>query len=285
MASTHTTFGRFASHHRLLARNGRQGRKPALDDTPLVLVEGDSWLAMPLYHDIADHLERSAGGVFLRQGRHGDTAARMFDGRSLARIERNLKAFGFDLLLVSAGGNDLVDALEKTRGKPLFGKTHGLTTPEKAVEHVRAAGVLAGIRTHYLRLLEVAARAGVPVLGHSYDHPQRMGVPIKLSVAQLGLAALFKRRAGDWIARWIRHVLPDDPDQRAFARGLIDAFVADVLDTLPAPFHYADLRGQLAQEKDWNDELHPTQAAFARLAPLLRARARGLLPAGKQAAW
>ena len=137
MASTHTTFGRFASHHRLLARNGRQGRKPALDDTPLVLVEGDSWLAMPLYHDIADHLERSAGGVFLRQGRHGDTAARMFDGRSLARIERNLKAFGFDLLLVSAGGNDLVDALEKTRGKPLFGKTHGLTTPEKAVEHVR----------------------------------------------------------------------------------------------------------------------------------------------------
>ena len=29
------------------------------------------------------------------------------------------------------------------------------------------------------------------------------------------------------------------------------------------------LRGQLAQEKDWNDELHPTQAAFARLTPLL----------------
>lgn len=285
MASTHTTFGRFASHHRLLARNGRSGRRPALDDTPLVLVEGDSWLAMPLYHDLADHLERSAGGVFLRQGRHGDTAARMFAGSSLARIERNLKAFGFDLLLVSAGGNDLVDALERTRGRPLFGKSHGPTTPEKAVEHVRGAGVLAGIRTHYLRLLEVAARAGVPVLGHSYDHPQRMGVRIKLTVAQLGLAAVFKRRAGDWIARWVRHVLPDAAGQRAFARGLVDAFVSDVLDTLPPPFHYVDLRGHLTQEKDWNDELHPTQAAFARLAPLLRAKARGLLPAAKQAAW
>jgi hypothetical protein len=144
--------------------------------------------------------------------------------------------------------------------------------------------VLDRVRERYEALLRVTRRAGVPVVGHSYDYPRRMGAPAVLTVEQVGLVAVLKRACGDWIQRHIRHVMPEDSDQLAFTHGLIDAFVADVLEPLAETgvFSWVDLRGQLPDTEDWNDEIHPTSAGFERLARPLRAAIRNLLPAAKR---
>jgi lysophospholipase L1-like esterase len=288
MSSTHSTFGRFAAQYRMLARLGRQGRNPNLDDTPVVLIEGDSWVAMPPVHDLGDHLERGAGGVFLRLGHYGDTAASMFDRAGLRRLEGHLQHFAFDVIVASAGGNDLVDALEGGRGRaPLFPRNHPAIDPVAGLARVRAAGVLERVRERYEALLRVTRRAGVPVIGHSYDYPRRMGAPARLTVEQVGLIAVLKRSCGDWIQRHIRHVMPDESDQLAFTHGLIDAFVDDVLApiTEAGVFSWVDFRGLLPDVDDWNDEIHPTSAGFERLARPLKAAIRGALPAAKRRGW
>ncbi|WP_306582219.1 hypothetical protein, partial [Dokdonella sp.] len=68
-----------------------------------------------------------------------------------------------------------------------------------------------------------------------------------------------------------------------FARGLIDGYVAEVLEPLRADpvsgqvFDFVDLRGTLTREDQWADEMHPTSAGFALLAARFRRQARARL--------
>lgn len=286
MATTHTAFGKFLNYYRALDRardaNGTSLRKRI----PVLLSEGDSWFSTPLYYNLVDWLEvGSPNGAFLRMEATGDLATRMFSGSNLRKIASRLKAIEFDALLISAGGNDFVDEFLKTTFAGI-----GQMTVTQAFNRVKASGRFDQVRAAFQTLITTAAaaRPGIRILAHSYDYPLRMGVPAQLSIEQIGLIALFKRQAGDWIARHVGHVLSSPDDQRAFARKLIDHFHDEVLTPLhqhnPTHFHFVDLRGLLHSEADWNDEMHPTADAFQRLVQPYRDALRALLPAQKQAA-
>jgi lysophospholipase L1-like esterase len=279
MATTHTAFGQFLNHYRALKRAGQ------LATTPLILSEGDSWFSTPLYFNLVDWLEADAAqSAFLRLESSGDLATDIFAGASLRKIGQRLKDIEFDVLLISAGGNDFVDEfLRRTfAGKSPMSVAAALTT-------VRATGRFDQVRVAYQRMIDtaLAARPNIRILAHSYDYPQRMGAPAQLTLEQIGLVALLKRSIGDWIQKNVRHVLPTEDEQRAFARGMIDEFHDSVLMPLhnahPQHFELVDFRGQLTQASDWNDEMHPTGNAFRRLAVPLRAHLRALLPVAKQA--
>lgn len=281
MSVTHTTFGAFNAVHRALARNGRFGRLPDLDTTPVILVEGDSWVAMPPYHDLGDHLERLTGGLYLRMGNHGDTAKDMFSGRNLDTLRRRIDQLGFDVAVVSAGGNDLAGVLDRHR---VFKPTTPPMAPDQAVGMLVTNGVFDRIATAYRRFLKVTREAGTHVVGHGYAYPRLMGVPLVLTVQNIGLLALFKRTVGDWIQRHIQHVLPTEAEQLAFAEGMIDRFHDHVLAQLdPADFSYVDLRRALPDPADWNDELHPSEAGFGKLARQLKPEIARHLPPAKRA--
>ncbi len=279
MASTHTDFGKFLNHYRALKR------ADMLDTTPIVLSEGDSWFSTPLYYNLVDWLEAEAPhALFMRLEASGDLATRMFRGGNLKVLESRLKNLEFDALLISAGGNDFVDEFLKR----LFSSAQRMT-PRSALDAVVKSGRYEEVLKAYRRGLDTAltARPELKIITHTYDYPRLMGQEAKLTVEAIGLAALFKRSVGDWIARHIGHVLPSEDEQREFVRLLIDQFVARVLDPLKIEYGAAltivDFRGALDSDADWNDEMHPTGAAFRRLASNLRAALRTALPTPKRA--
>ena len=114
-----------------------------------------------------------------------------------------------------------------------------------------------------------------------------MGQAGELTVQQLGLLALFKRSVGDRIAKYVNKALPTEDEQRAFARLMMDQYsksvLAELKDTYDSALTIVEFSGQLTSDSDWNDEMHPTEAAFKRLAIKLREAVRAALPEEKRA--
>ncbi len=278
MATTHTEYGKFINHYRALERANR------LTGTPLILSEGDSWFSTPLYYNLVDWLEvRAPNAVFMRMEASGEKAVDIFSGGNLRSVSSRLKAFEFDVLLLSAGGNDFVDRFLRDtfrHAQPM--------TPQVALQKVVDTDRYGQVHRAYQRMLDAAfkARPGLRVITHTYDYPRLMGQPAELSVEQIGLVALIKRDIGDWIARHVQSALRSVAEQIAFAKLLIDQFFERVLKPLMQQYgnslEVVDFRETLSQDGDWNDEMHPTGAAFERLAVKLRDRVREVLPDAKK---
>jgi hypothetical protein len=216
MATTHTEFGKFINHYRGIEKAG------LLPTTPIILSEGDSWFSTPLYYNLVDWLEVDArNAMFMRLESSGALATEMFDGGNLRKLRDRLKAFKFDVLLLSAGGNDFVDKFLRDT----FRNAKAMT-PEAAVQRVIDTDRYGEVLRAYRRVLDAAykARPTLHVITHTYDYPRLMGQKGKLTVEQLGLIALFKRSVGDWIAKHIKKALPTADEQRAFARLLMEEY-------------------------------------------------------------
>lgn len=278
-----------------------------LDSTPVILCEGDSWFSTPLAMNLLDWIVSPApedeergvpqfgnGGLFFRVERSGDQAAPQTEhpGRSMFTKDNVEDLLGwftryeFDAVLLSAGGNDFVDTW---LGHALAGK-HGLTANE-AFDAIVATGRYDEVRNAYAYFVGAMhkARPGVPILAHTYDYPRRIGSAAALGLGNLGVAALLKKSIGPWIGPNIEHVIDGGVDAwREFARLLIDGFVARVLEPLKSDaryggmFDYVDLRGNLTADAQWNDEMHPTEAGFYKLAVIFRAALLAKLPPAKR---
>lgn len=267
-----STWGAFKRLHRLLARSG------LIEQVPLIFTEGDSWFSTPVTMNLVDHLvfpDSSAapipvfgrGGLFFRAERSGDTAATIFSEENLNRLRRWLGAYEFDLILLSAGGNDLVgDFLVDT-----FDGVDIELSVDEALQIVVATGIFTSLRRLYSAWMDMCSevRPDTPVLAHTYAYPVRLNAPSELTVANLGLVALLKDRVGPWIAPHLQVVLPSPADQARFVRALVDDFHDRVLRPLSesyTQFHFVDLREQIQDPKFWHDEMHPTGEGFAILA-------------------
>lgn len=283
-----TRRGEFRALYRALARD-----RAAFESTPVVFCEGDSWFSTPLAMNLLDWLVWpapadeargvplfGAGGLFFRAEDSGDLALEMFSKRGIRDLADWYDGFDFDLVLLSAGGNDFVDAFLQGlfRGARPMGVAAAF---QRVLDSGRYAQVLAAYRALVERLR--AIRPHTPILAHSYDYPLRLGKAAELRLGNLGAAALLKQGAGPWIGNRIAHVLPDVAQQRQFARRMIDGFVEHVLVPLrddPGSgrvFDFVDLRGTLTRESQWFDEMHPTGAGFALLADRYRKQMRAKL--------
>lgn len=238
---------------------------------PAVLAEGDSWFSHPLRFNVLFQLGRIGGYAVRRIAASGDTLADMVRElpdrppqylRFLRRRRLDLRA-----LLWSAGGNDLL-------GAPLpfmLRERRAARRPEDLLVETVVAGELAKIRTAYERVLERTAtlRAGLPVLAHGYDvpFPRDEGATLFWGRVTVG---------GPWLQPVMRARGIDDPaEQRALARILVDRLNDQVLAPLArehARFHHVDLRGLLPRPSDWEDEIHPTDAGFRRVALRIKER-------------
>jgi len=278
-----------------------------LDRTPVMLCEGDSWFSTPLSMNLLDWIVSAApgdeergvpqfgqGGLFFRVERSGDHAApqgaapgrAMFAKDNIDDLLGWFTRYDFDAVLLSAGGNDFVDTW--LHGA-LAGRAH--LDPAEAFEVIVSTGRYEQVRTAYEAFLRTfhTARPGVPILAHSYDYPRRIGSAAELGLGNLGVAALLKKSEGPWIGPNVEGVIDGGIDAwRDFVRRMIDGFVERVLEplkhdaSLGGMFDYVDLRGQLTQDTQWNDEMHPTEAGFHQLAGIFRGRLIEKLPATKR---
>lgn len=278
-----------------------------LEHTPVVFCEGDSWFSTPLAMNLLDWIVSPApedeekgvpllgkGGLFFRVERSGDQASpqtahpnrSMFTPANVDDLIGWYTKYDFDAVLLSAGGNDFVDTWLHTT---MAG--HRGLTPTQAFDVVVATGRYEEVRKAYAYFVGAfhKAKPQVPFLAHTYDYPRRIGSAAELGLGNLGVAALLKKSVGPWIGPNIEDVIVGGIDAwRQFAHLLIDGFVERVLEPVrkdPAfggMFDYVDLRGQLTADSDWNDEMHPTEAGFHRLAGIFRAKLIGKLPPGKR---
>lgn len=279
--------------------------------TPVIFCEGDSWFSTPLAMNLLDWIVSPApedeergvplfgnGGLFFRAEHSGDHASRNPDDPARSMFVRDniddiigwYGKFDFDLILLSAGGNDFVDDFLK---RTLRGQT--ALSAEAAFQLVVDSGKYETVRKAYVLFLQaaLAAKPNTPILAHTYDHPQLIGRPGSLTPGNIGVAALLKKKVGPWIGPHINAVVNADPaktpdERRRFVRLLIDGFEKNVLRELKndprfaGRFDYVDLRGTLTSESQWFDEMHPTEAGFHALATKFRAAIIAKLPPAKR---
>ncbi|WP_031372065.1 hypothetical protein [Lysobacter antibioticus] len=286
-------------------------RARLLERTPVIFCEGDSWFSTPLAMNLLDWIVSPApedeergipllgqGGLFFRAEHSGDHASRnedhpkrsMFVPENIEDIIGWYGRFEFDLILLSAGGNDFVDQFLKRT----FAGQQNLSA-EAAFQRVLDTGKYEKVRQAYALFVQaaLAARPNAPILAHSYDYPQLVGRPGALTPGNIGVAALLKKSVGPWIGPHINAIVHADPaktpdERRRFGRMLIDGFEKHVLRELKhdarfaGRFDYVDLRGTLSAESQWFDEMHPSEAGFHALATKFRSAIIAKLPLAKR---
>ena len=269
-----------------------------LQTRPSLLYWGDSWFSTMLYLNLARQSVRRIDGMGILIGKPGATADQLFSPAQVKEKAGRLQRWPFDLVCVSAGGNDaLSERLGVVFRDWVQGCRRDRLDADQAYELLLASEVFPTIRKAYTRLLDAIGevrrhdKPRLRVLAHSYARIHRIGVKADLRVANIGLIALLKGDVGPWLWKVMRHVLPDEAAGKVFAdRLLVDGFLNSVLQPLASPQQYGEFFSvadfsQLAEARSpgfWNDEIHPTEEGFGVLAEHFNAAIRSLLPPEKQ---
>jgi hypothetical protein len=237
-----------------------------MSDRPVLVVEGDSWLRLPIF-DLTDAL-RTYDLEVVNCAVPGDTAESIFYERQsdeiggaldrLVREGRKPSAF-----LLSCGGNDLVNAL------PAF-----INHARSGLDPLRADVACAFIAHLTQVILALSgmvsglmyARWGdhdIPIYCHGYDYSTPDG---------RGFLGRIPFGPGPWLRPIFAGKGYAEDDQRPgdALRGFLDEFNAQLATTFTTSRRprqrYLDLRGTLNTREDWHDEIHPNTRGFKALA-------------------
>jgi hypothetical protein len=230
---------------------------------------GDSWFQyVPHPTDLNKQIARLfKGTLFLREGVAGRDSA-MWKA-ALPRVQRAIGIFQFDAILLSTGGNVVVGGelaeFTKTAAEPqLPGPYQWGPVPAPVFDHVHLAvfgraldyaiadiGLVVGYRD----LLSPQSIIYV----HSYDYVWPSGAGYRLGPI----------RMGPWIQPYLERVGLTDPlYQRVLTSWLIDQF-AERLRALVSQhpnMRLVDSRGTLTNQRQWENEIHPTASGFELIA-------------------
>jgi len=242
----------------------------------VIVTEGDSWFSYPLNANLADYVEMMNDFSMLRLEHNGDEAREILQsgGEQLKKLKYYLKNYPVDLLMMSAGGSDLVAG---ELGKVLNKKAAGATW-QSAVKLGLLTTVLDDIVAAYSRLLDArdALRPKCVVVAHSYCYFEPTG---RKATGPFGLL-----KAGPWMRPvLVARGIDPETEGREVARYLVDELHArlQALAAARSRFQVADMRAALpVDDVHWADEIHPSGTGFRRLAenvwrPLLRAQFPG----------
>lgn len=249
-----------------------------LDETnvPILYAEGDSWLQFPfLLKDLVDHL--SANYRIWCSSEAGDTLHNMvFKKPEYLKelhgliVDRKLEVSGF---LFSGAGNDVVG--EGSDGIPALERIVRPFDGNRPIAwHIATdalTDILADIEKAYRKVLGDIDRefpaSGFPnlkVILHGYDRVPTRGVP--------NGDPKRPSYARDWTGEPLSKLgFPDNATASKVVAALIDRLnelTERVCETNPRA-RYADLRGTVPANQ-WNDELHPKSAGFAKAAAALK---------------
>jgi hypothetical protein len=207
----------------------------------------------------------------------GDTIRRMSDISRNTDLDNWLSmsfgAYNWHALLISGGGNDVIDHAMEIVPASSVPQPAGKATDEY-IDPVRLEETLAEVREGYRRIVELRDRddspcPGVPLVTHTYDLATPRDAPARFLVPLLG-PWLFPAMAAARIpeSRW--------NDVSDFILGALGECIAGLEDELPN-FHVVPTQGTLTRavagttddSNDWANEIHPNRRGFRKLADLL----------------
>lgn len=271
------------------------------------LAQGDSWFsagAMPPFQttNLLFELDLRSRAFAVNCASPGSRLRHMTDACSDPAFQRllagRLVPRRWDAILLSAGGNDMIDAAavlpKQADGMPVPAHQRILLKPEEwtgaasVARYVSADGLArfeAHLAAQFDRLIALRDREstnrGVPVFVHCYDYPLPRNAPVRFFAGKktwLHPAVLaYRIPEADWFA--LSRYLITALKRMLQSLDLPQLFVVDTTGTLrPAA---PDAEGN---SMDWANEIHPNAAGYAKLAAkyaaaLDRHFAAGLLPA------
>jgi lysophospholipase L1-like esterase len=242
-----------------------------------LLAEGDSWMdkSGPATGSLPEYLARE----FTQRGEDVLIVNIATAGHTLRRITGTLQGdFAwwlrqqrFDAILLSAGGNDLIDAArDPDPGQGLLRDLHGRALPADAADAIRP-GALAALQDYldlnFSVLVDAvradARNAATPVLVHGYDVPTARDAPA-LSGGHAWLHAAYRKNGidpslwpaltaqlfgalGDTVEGWVE-----------LHPGVISVPTVGLLTPAAA--------GSTGSSGDWLNEIHPNGKGWRKLA-------------------
>jgi len=251
-----------------------------------VLAEGDSWCSIVAVPgtNLLQELRFAQPTVILNIAEPGDTILRM---STLAKnpwlqkliADRNF-ASKWDLILLSGGGNDLIDSAAAIIKAPA---AIGDADPVDYVDERELDALVASVQDGYRRMVALrdlsgSSCIGKPVVTHTYDYPTPRPAPARFGPFKV-------------LGPWLNAALENRGTPHAL-RGPITALMLDRLaegilalaDEL-ANFHVVDTRRTLTpaspdatgSDADWENEIHPNLGGYRKLSEVISPEIRALL--------
>ncbi len=252
-----------------------------------ILAEGDSWFSMggmPT-SNLLFSMKFKRFTIIVNCARPGDTIRRIGTiarNPNLRQAMSRKHGYAWDAVLLSGGGNDLIDDVDKIVMK--FTKIH--SDPANYCNQDELAKTLQSVEKGYRRIIDLrdatgSSCKGKPVVTHTYDwmtprnsparfFPFRMLGPwiypvlVKAKVPESQWNAI-----SDYLVDALRHTI------RGLARGpekLPDFHVVNTQDTItPAAL------GETGESGDWMNEIHPGADGYKKLATKIARRVRRYL--------
>lgn len=210
---------------------------------PVVVCEGDSWVAHPLIDDITDHLldDERYPLLALGVGAAADLLGRM---STALEHEQAIADYGAVALLLSGGGNDLMGVFSRFLHPWMAGREPGRLLTEAVDTEIHQLMAT-------MRLMLARMEGRVPVVIHGYDH---LRVRARGKGGQLG--PFFDAA----------HI--DDPAERsAVLWAVVDRYNAHLRAATDDMrwVTYVDVRGAVVSDAEWHDDIHPTGDGFGRV--------------------
>jgi lysophospholipase L1-like esterase len=244
-----------------------------------ILAEGDSWFTLGAVpsSNLLFQIETTKPAALVSIAEPGDTIIRMGDPGHMLQLRRLLAvpqfAYQWDAILLSGGGNDLMDSAPELLRKIDVPSNNAADY----VENGALGQLLANVQAAYQNIVAVrdsdsSRSKGKPIYVHTYDYPTPRNSPARF----LGAGVL-----GPWL--YPAFHLADIPEQmwipvsdflvdrlaeailaldaRTGSRPLPGVSVVDTRNTL----NRARL-GSVTSDGDWANEIHPNTTGYRKLA-------------------
>ncbi len=254
-----------------------------------LLADGDSWFAWAHFNlapssNILEQLTFNKAAVIVSLAYSGDVIQDISDPRQNMALDFELQALRYHALLLSGGGNDLIDALRPKSGAPAILVPRSGNAPDKAGAYVDGAALQAlmdKVLASYRRIIAQRdasdANAATPIVLHTYDYP----TPRNAKATFLGHPAI-----GPWLLPALRAATVPAVFHQDVTEIVFDT-LAEALLGLHDPakgVHVVDTRntieraasGTTALSGDWINEIHPDAHGYALLAQKMGAALAGL---------
>lgn len=243
-----------------------------------LLAEGDSWFAWAHLNlkpssNILEQLQFTRKTVVVSYAFTGDVIRNMGDISRNPSIGFEMRAARYSALLLSGGGNDLIDALRGFDGGPgiIAPLPNGAAdVPRSYINPVATTGVMDVIRAGFNNLFEERDKSqnrSTPIILHTYDYPTARDAPATF----MGRPAV-----GPWLYSAFEAAQVPARHRDEITRDVYDELARTLL-SLSSPtsgIHVVDTRGTLASASasdtglsgDWINEIHPDAHGYALLA-------------------
>ena len=248
----------------------------------LVYAEGDSWFdkftPLPLRGtNLLDAIRTPFHAMVVDVAHIGDEASEIVSGWQARQTEAMFDLFRFDLILLSAGGNDLKNLFAELFRIRAAERGNAAWTPAELATLANPANytayfnqVTADLEKFFDIRDKSSKNAATKIIMNGYDYlqPRPAGAAI-FAGSKLG--------TGPWLYPVMKAAGLTSAQMRAATDAVVDELNRQLGDLCKVPANNAlliDSRGLLkpaapettGPDADWMDEIHPTEEGFTKLA-------------------